>query len=361
MKLSAFSFIVTDDCNFNCSYCFQNKEPKYMAPSTIEKTVTFFYPYFQEKTDIVFFGGEPLLTFDSVKHAVSLLLEMNKDKKKTFVFSLSTNGSPVTREMLDYFNRHRFDLQLSFDALTQDTARRAGSLDVMRELIRRILTYPDIEFSTNSVAVPGTVSSFSESMRYLVDAGVKNIDYSLSHTTPWDPAALETLESEMERLTDFLLTYYREIGVIPVTGFRPPGDVQKKNFMCFGGKDRLAVSPDEDVWGCYAFHDYLKHKEESEDFLNYSFGKLDDFIQNHETRYPGVLENYSNLRQRRFFTDEQFCFLCEEKDNCSVCPVRPAYITGLIGRLPTWICDLNKIEKKAKMRFIKKINKAERL
>lgn len=359
MELSAFSFIVTDHCNFNCSYCYQNKEPKYMAPATIEKTVTFFYPFFREKVDVVFFGGEPLMAFDAVKHAVSLLLEMNKHKKKTFVFSLSTNGSLVTEEILDYFNRFRFDLQLSFDALTQDTARRAGSFDFMRELIRRALTYPDIEFSTNSVAAPGTVSSFSESIRYLVDAGVKNIAYSISHTTPWDPAALETLESEMGRLTDFLLVHYRETGNIPVIGFRSPGDedTAKKSFMCLGGSDRLAVSPDEDVWGCYAFHDYLKNKEDSEDYRNYSFGRLDDFIRDHKTRYPEILENYSNLRQRRFFTDSRFCFLCEEKDNCGVCPVRPAYITAMIGKLPIWICDLNRIEKRAKEKFLKEINK----
>ncbi len=367
MKLSAFSFIVTDDCNFDCSYCFQNKEPKYMSPATIEKTTTFFYPFFQEKVDIVFFGGEPLLAFDAVKHTVSFLEKINKQEKKTFEFSLSTNGSLVTHEMLDYFNRHRFDFQLSFDALTQDTARRPGSLEFTRELIRRIpSSYRDIEFSTNSVAAPGTVSSFSESMRYLVEAGVKNIDYSLSVTTPWEPAALEILETEMERLTDFLITHYRETGAVPVTRFRPPetpetpGNTGKKSFMCPGAGDRMAVSPDEDVWGCYAFHDYLKDKEGGDDFLNYSFGKLDDFIQNHKTRYPEILENYSNLRQRRFFSDNRFCFLCEEKDNCKVCPVRPAYLTSLIGKLPPWICDLNKIEKRAKDRFVKEINTVER-
>jgi uncharacterized protein len=82
MKFSNLAFIVTDDCNFNCSYCLPKKEKKYMKRSTIEKAVTFFYPFLQENAYIVFYGGEPLLAFDQIRHAVSLLQEKEKTGKK---------------------------------------------------------------------------------------------------------------------------------------------------------------------------------------------------------------------------------------------------------------------------------------
>ncbi|MCP5053682.1 MAG: 4Fe-4S cluster-binding domain-containing protein, partial [bacterium] len=70
MKLSQLAFIVTDACNFHCTYCPQQKESTYMKPSTIDKALPFFYPYLDKDAVVTFFGGEPLLAFDTIKYAV---------------------------------------------------------------------------------------------------------------------------------------------------------------------------------------------------------------------------------------------------------------------------------------------------
>jgi MoaA/NifB/PqqE/SkfB family radical SAM enzyme len=159
------------------------------------------------------------------------------------------------------------------------------------------------------------------------------------------------LESELKKLTDYLLFVYKEKGIIPVVNYQEAKSSPGKGFFCSAGRDRISVSPGGDVHGCFLFHDYLKGKEESEDYRNYSFGNLDHFINNFDSVYPTIIDNYKTLRQSSFFTDEQFCFLCEDVKECLVCPVNAAYSTSFTGKLPPWICSLNRIRNRERKKF----------
>lgn len=72
MKLARLTFILTDDCNYNCTYCVQEKGKNYLEPAAIEKAAVFFHPFFNETVHIPFYGGEPLLAFAAIRQAVSL-------------------------------------------------------------------------------------------------------------------------------------------------------------------------------------------------------------------------------------------------------------------------------------------------
>ena len=84
MELSNLTFIVTDDCNYNCSYCPQKKGKKTITHEIIESAVDFFYPFLKssDKNRIGFYGGEPLLAFDKIKYAVLRMKEKNRGKNK---------------------------------------------------------------------------------------------------------------------------------------------------------------------------------------------------------------------------------------------------------------------------------------
>jgi uncharacterized protein len=359
MKLANLAFIITDDCNYNCSYCQIKKEKKYMKPSTLEKAVAYFYPHLREDGYITFYGGEPTLALENIKYAVSLFQEKNRRGRKKLKFSLTTNGSLLTDETLDYFNRHHFFLMLSFDGQAQEITRKPGSLVSSQQVIRRIQSgsYPGIEFSTNSVFTPGTVMYLAASLREIIESGVTELMLSLAEDIPWDEAALLALEREMKEVSRFLVSYYKERKTIPLIGFRPSPhrSTKKKVFHCEGGLKRLAISPEENIWGCLVFHGYLKDREESPDFHTYSFGKLDDFIKNHETIYPRVLANYAFLRQDCLFTENRFCFLCDDVASCSVCPASAAYATSSVGKIPTWMCRLRQIMRNAAKIFLQEI------
>jgi uncharacterized protein len=355
MEIANLSLVVTEECNFNCSYCYQEKEKKYMSQATIEKAIAFFYPYLKKEAEIVFWGGEPLLAFDNIKYTVNRLQEKNKQGKKKIKFYFTTNGSLLNEDKLAFFNSHGFDIMLSFDGPTQDTARKAGSSKQITGLIKQVQKYPDIVFSVNSVFTPETADRLSSSLRFIIELGVPEILISLSSIHPWPQKTLDMLTKEYERLVEYLVSFYKETGNIPVNDFRIPGGPPGKGFVCLAGRNRMSVAPDEDIWGCYLFHDYLKQKKGSDNYRHYHFGKLDDFIKHHETRYPTILANYSDLKQDMFFTESENCFLCRDVEHCRTCPVNAAFSTASIGKIPPWLCDLNRTQRQAKERFLSMI------
>jgi sulfatase maturation enzyme AslB (radical SAM superfamily) len=353
MEISNLTFIVTDDCNYNCSYCLQKKEKKTITHDIIKAAVDFFYPFLKssDKIRIGFYGGEPLLAFDKIKYAVLLLEGKNQVENKDLEFSLTTNGSLLTGEMLAFFNEHGFALQLSFDGLAQEKSRKKGTLPHMLRVMKQIQAQPGIAFEINSVFTPQTAGDFSESMRFIIEQEGPDITFNFSSSEKWDPIALEILKKEMERLADYLAFYYKKTGRIPVKNFLP-SDVKPGISWCSAGVDHMAVTPEGKLWGCFLFHDYFKNRVDDPQYQEYSLGILGDFIVDYETLYPGIMANYSELRQDFYQVEGKDCFLCQEVEACRVCPINAAYATGSLGKIPCQKCQLMKIEKNTREVFV---------
>jgi sulfatase maturation enzyme AslB (radical SAM superfamily) len=365
MRISNLTFIVTDDCNFNCSYCFQKREKKTIHNATIKTAVDFFYPFLgsDDKIQIGFYGGEPTLAYEQMKHAALLLQEKNKKENKNIEFSVTTNGSLLTNEILDFFNRHKFVLLLSFDGLAQEKTRKRVTLDQMVRVMKKIQEYPDINVEINSVFSPQTVSDLSGSMRFIIEQDGPEITFNLSSMEEWNPSHLDTLKKELGRLIDSLVLYYTKTGKIPVKNFQAPVPGPGTGiFRCSAGREHMAVTPEGKVWGCFLFHDYFKTRRESRHFQyqDYYFGTLTDFIAHYETRYPEIAANYSDLHQDFFRVENEgkegtFCFLCEDIKGCVVCPVNAAYSSGSLGKISCRQCQLNKIQMNARRNFHQKL------
>jgi hypothetical protein len=122
---------------------------------------------------------------------------------------------------------------------------------------------------------------------------------------------------------------------------------KKGIFQCSAGRDRMAVTPEGKLWGCFLFHDYFKVRADGPEYPAFCFGDLADFIANYDTRYPEILTNYSELRQDLFQVEGDFCFLCEEMQGCVICPVNAAYTSGSLGKISRCKCTLEKMQSAA--------------
>jgi sulfatase maturation enzyme AslB (radical SAM superfamily) len=359
MELTNLTFIVTDDCNFNCSYCLQKKEKKTINNTFIETAVDFFYPFLKEHSHTSFYGGEPLLAFEKIKYTTRLIQEKNKKGNKRIEFSVTTNGSLLNQNMLDFFDRCQFNLTLSFDGLAQEKGRKKGSLAKMVQAMDRIREYPGINLEINSVFTPRTIPDLLESLRFMIERWNTEITLNISTMEEWSPSALDTLKKELDRLTDFLALFYKETGTMPVKNFKAsvPGadETVKGVFYCNAGKERMAVTPGGQLWGCFLFHDYFKTREDHPQYWDYYFGPLTDFTVNYKSRYPGILANYSELRQDFFQSEKEPCFLCEDVETCAVCPINAAYTSGAPGKIACSRCELMKIQRKAREKLRQKL------
>ncbi len=349
MELSSFTVFVTEDCNYNCSYCYQKKRKKYIDKFTVEKSLDFFMPFLKEGSYINFYGGEPLLAFDKIQHAVRYIQEINRNKNRWIKYTMSTNGSLINREVLQFLDLYKFSLLLSFDGIAQDMARKKNSFKQIVSVIDRLLENSNIDLETNSVFTPETIGYLSKSIQFIVELGIPNIRISLCQVSSWDPSSLVRFRDELTSLRKFMLSLHQKNRKVPLVHFRK--DFSRGIFSCYAGKDRLAITPDGQLWGCHLFLDYFKGKEKKEEYNKYCFGNLNSFIQGHENIYPEILSNYSNLRMSHFYTQDASCISCEEVKECRVCPMGNLFSGSDIRVIPSWICETHKIFRQERKYF----------
>lgn len=357
MNISCFTFIVTDDCNYRCSYCPQKREQKFISPEVAKKTADFIYPLLADRATIGFYGGEPLLCFDEIRETVSYFNRKNASQKE-IGFLITTNGSLIDKKILEFLNQNRFSVILSFDGYAHNISRKRGDFELMVTNIEKMKQYPHIGLEINSVFTPGTVGCLSESIRLFLDIGVEEIRFTVSTIEEWGEHALEEFENELLKAASLLISNYRKNGSVPVSNFRASHRTGNVLFGCNAGKDRMSVTPDGKLWGCYSFHDYFKGKETADEYSKYCFGNLVDLTGHRESLPPGILSNYAALRMDNFECEDSYCFLCGDIFSCRVCPVNAAYSTSVLGKVPGWVCKINKVRTKMRAHFQERIREA---
>jgi sulfatase maturation enzyme AslB (radical SAM superfamily) len=347
---SSFSLILTVECNFSCSYCYQEKDALFLDPAAVEKAIGFFFPRFDKECSILFYGGEPLLAGDTIRNAVHAVKAENRRQRKNIQYSISTNGSLLDDDTLRLFDQNRFTVLLSFDGRAQDKGRKEGSFPLVSGALERLLDRPRIELLTNSVFTPETVADLSASIQDIVERGVRDAQISFTNHRPWGRDALARLGAELSDLRRFLLAFRRKKGHVPVANFR--ASTEPGVFGCRAGEDRMALSPDGRLWGCHLFYDFHK-KMKNPTTARYCFGDLDSFITHDQRTYPRILARYADLRMDYFHTPGKFCGLCRDVHDCVICPVDAAFASGIIGRIMPVDCGIRKIVRKEKRRLWK--------
>jgi sulfatase maturation enzyme AslB (radical SAM superfamily) len=337
-EISSLTLGLTERCNFSCPYCPQTKGKKTLKTEAIHTFLDFLKPHLAKEVWLGFYGGEPLLAWPLIEKTVK---HLHENHKNMFHFSLTTNGSLLKKDHILFFKENRFKLVLSYDGLAQKHRDRGNVAAVEMALANLQKLYPD-GYAINSVFTPATVSKLAVSINALMKQGHRRLQYALDLSTPWLNDALSRLESELEHLVEFCLDYFQKNGRQPLENFQAAaGD--KGIFACFAGRDRLALLPDNTVWGCYMFYDLLGHIPEHPDYRKYCFGNLPVFFRSNK-KNQSVAANYHDLRQDYFFTVKQeLCSLCPELEYCSVCPVMAALATSQLAVIPDWICRVRKV------------------
>jgi len=303
----------------------------------------FLYPLLLTGCSIGFYGGEPLLAFNVLRRTVEHVERLSGKNDRKVRYSLTTNGSLINEEILGFLDEHEFSLMLSFDGLAQDLSRRAGSFDLLASLIPRILAKPRIRLETNSVFSSETVSYLSESVRWIIQSGIRRLDVNFAHIPAWTSSSLNRFKKEIARVGEFFESRYERRGDVPWIGFyEQPG---RGVFQCSAGRTQMALSAQGELWGCALFPHYFSNRNGSKEYKKYCFGPVDSFIENAGSIYSRKMANYADLRMDCYSTPDRSCLMCPEVEYCGLCPIAAALTTGKIGRIPAWACQMGKIKR----------------
>ena len=143
---------VNTGCNLSCSYCYKEDlatpaDGDRMAFETAKNSIELLLAESpdRDRYNIVFFGGEPLSNMALIRNVVAYAEDLFPARGKQVDFTLTTNATLLTEELVDYFDAHRFGLTVSMDGpkalhdKNRKTVGGKGSYDVVAAKARILL------------------------------------------------------------------------------------------------------------------------------------------------------------------------------------------------------------------------------
>lgn len=150
----AYTLLVmtTYSCNFSCRYCIQKHRNVALTMDTEDKIKSHIARYLHDNNiksfNLSWFGGEPLLNYDSIRRLSSFASEYCQANDIDFISSITTNGSFLTPEMVREMSELKFrSFQITIDGDKQShnaTRYNATIRDSFSLILHNIYTLCDI-------------------------------------------------------------------------------------------------------------------------------------------------------------------------------------------------------------------------
>lgn len=214
-KLLKCTLILTDKCNLACNYCYSTKKNATMGISTAQRIVDFVLTSAQkdERIQIGFFGGEPLLEFDLMKEIIMMIKLHKSFKAGQTSFSITTNGTILNEEITNFFVENNITPNISCDGPPeiQDLNRhfpdgRGTSALVESNIKNAVKLFPLLP--VNAVYSPNTLRALPSVVKYLTSIGIRNIFLSANITAKWTQAEANMLPELYDRIGKLYADFY---------------------------------------------------------------------------------------------------------------------------------------------------------
>lgn len=283
-SIKALCLHICHDCNMRCKYCFANEGTyntarDYMTLEVGKKAVDLLIENSgsRHNLEIDFFGGEPLMNFQTVKDIVSYAKAQAKQYNKVFSFTMTTNCLLLNDENIDYLNAEMDNIVLSID----------GRESIHNEVRKSVNGKPCYETIKNNALklrkvrgdkkyyVRGTFTNknldFSKDILALNDLGFDQISVEPvvlpdEHPLALKSAHLDSILREYEIFSEEYLKRRNDNSGRWFNFFHFMVDLDhgpcpnKRLTGCGAGTDYLAVTPTGEIYPCHQFAGKDKYK-----------------------------------------------------------------------------------------------------
>ena len=274
--VKALCLHVAHDCNLRCKYCFAStgdfgQGRKIMPPEIAKKAIDFVIARsgVRHNIEVDFFGGEPLMAWDTVTQTVDYARSLEEKYNKKFRFTITTNGLLLDEDKRKYINENVDNCVLSLDGRREvndefrKTVAGTGSYDTIVPKFKALVDErdPNLDYYARGTFTSHNLD-FAEDVLSIADAGFDRL--SVEPVTA-DPGCgydlteddLPKIEAEYDRLTDIMLERKKEGKPFTFFHFMVDLDqgpcVVKRLRGCGAGYEYVAVTPDGDIYPCHQF------------------------------------------------------------------------------------------------------------
>lgn len=273
--VKAMCLNIAHDCNLRCKYCFASTGDfgtgrKMMTFETGRRAIDFLIEKSEdrENLELDFFGGEPLMNFDTVKQIVEYARSREKECGKRFRFTITTNGLLLDDDKIDFINKEMSNVVLSIDGRkeTNDNVRirvdGSGCYDSILPKFKKLVEQRgDKEYYVRGTFTKYNID-FCEDVFSLYNEGFDQISVEPVVCGSENPYALTEKElseifKEYERLAERILENEEKGEKFNFFHFMIDLDqgpcAIKRLRGCGCGNEYVAVTPDGDIFPCHQF------------------------------------------------------------------------------------------------------------
>ncbi len=324
---------LTDKCNLNCTYCYENKRNNDILFEDIKNLIDYEVSQKQKYSIIIFYGGEPLLQKNMIKDTINYI---NSKKSKTnFYYGITTNGTLLDDDFIKYMKENKFvNIAYSIDGTqeTQDLNRKTvdgkGTFDIVKENAKKLLNSFD-EVIAMSVITRNNLSNLYKNVEYLIETGFKCINLLFDYSQDWQDEDLDEIKKQYSRIAEIYANkILQECDVsIPLLDDKIRTYIKDEyncNDDCKLGMKTINVGTDGNFYPCMQFVNNKK----------FIIGNCKD----------GIDINARTNLIKNSMQENETCKSCAIRKRCKhTCACRNYLLTNNINELSPVICETERI------------------
>ncbi len=272
--VKALCLHISHDCNLRCKYCFAGTgnfggARMLMPPEVAIDAMKFVAKASGKRRNIEvdFFGGEPLMAFDTVIKTVEYVRAHEKEWGKNFRFTITTNGLALDDKKIDFINREMDNVVLSLDGrpdvndeLRVDVAGNGSYSRIVPKLLKTAQGRNGKDYYVRGTFTKLNLD-FAEDVLHMHELGFKEISVEPVVTSDprldFTPEDLPKIYAEYERLAKIMLDRAGTDEDFRFFHFMIDLEqgpcVIKRLRGCGAGAEYLAVTPDGELYPCHQF------------------------------------------------------------------------------------------------------------
>lgn len=291
-------FVLTESCNLSCSYCYVHQKNNYMSKETFASSFASFKKSVGSlKYNFDFFGGEPLLNWDTL---VSIIEELNKDPlcvKKMLV----TNGLLLTQEKVDFLKKNKVRCMISFDGLWSDKRGK----DLIPKYLEKKSLFKQLTNSFNTMLHPDNLN-IVENYNFIVSEFEMIPNFKLIRDDVWKERHVDIFRREFKALCEryeYLLVKENKNYLVDLIQYYlyllKIGLVDKvKTENCGAGTEIYCYSPEGEKFPCARYATNNEKEVGSLVFEECSGCKLESFCEKgclYQNNKSGINKNLCKI------------------------------------------------------------------
>ncbi len=326
-RAQTVTFVVTDDCNLACKYCYISHKNCYTkmdldtAKKFVDQLLTTDSMRYSEAVILEFIGGEPMMEAELIDKIVDYFkltaFMLDHDWYWNYRISICTNGVNYSSEPVQCLikkNYNKIAVTISLDGVKEkhDMQRifpdGSGSFDSINKNVDLWLSQfsgtTKITFSSDDLPL------LYDSIVYLWDRGIKEVSSNVVFENVWKEGDPDILEHQLKKLADYVLDnqlfdkgYYCSFFDESI-GF-PYADSDYDQTFCGAGK-MIALSPTGKLFPCLRYYGYSLNNHQE-----WSVGDVETGVDMEKVR-PFVLST------NRLQSDDE-CLNCGVATGCGFC------------------------------------------